>query len=145
MKKTMKTFITAAVLSLPMFMTSCATIVAGGDPSITINGNVSEPVTITTEKQTYANVDLPAVVKVNRHHIDGQHIKITSKNYLFDDIILRKTVNPWAFGNIVLGGVIGLGVDLGTNCVSNPSQTQFTIQPLPKQEKDAVKEESDAE
>ena len=73
MKRISKTVkVGALVAALPLFLTSCATIVSGGDPSITINGTVKEPVTITTEKQTYPNVSLPAVVKVNRHHLDGQ-------------------------------------------------------------------------
>ncbi len=119
----------------PVLLSSCATIVSGGDPCITINGNVSEPVNITTTKQTYQGVSLPAVVKVNRHKLDGQRIQITSDNYKFNDIVLEKTVNGWAFGNILLGGLIGWGVDLGTNSVVKPTQTSFVIQPQPKGEK----------
>ena len=90
MKSISKTIkVGALVAALPLFLMSCATTVSGGDPSITINGTVTEPVTITTEKQTYPNVTLPAVVKVNRHHLDGQHVKITSENFLFNDIILE--------------------------------------------------------
>lgn len=145
MKRISKTVkVGALVAALPLFLTSCATIVSGGDPSITINGTVKEPVTITTEKQTYPNVSLPAVVKVNRHHLDGQRISITSENFLFNDIILEKKVNPWAFGNIILGGLIGWGVDLGTNCVSQPLQKQFTVIPQPKQSNEAVKEDENA-
>lgn len=115
------------------FLSSCATIVSGGDPSITITGEVNEPVNITTTNQTYQGVTLPAVVKVKRHKLDGQRIQITSENYKFNDIVLEKSVNGWAFGNILLGGVIGLGVDLATNCVSKPSQTQYVIQPMKKE------------
>ena len=133
MRKTAKNVIAALVF--PMLLTSCATICSGGSPSITINGEVSEPVTIRTEKKTYDNVTLPAVVKVKRHHLDGQRIKITSENYKFNDIVLTKTVNGMAFGNILIGGLIGWGIDLSTNCVSKPEKTEFTIIPLPKEEK----------
>ena len=137
--KSIKTAIAATVA--PMLLSSCATIVSGGDPSITINGDVKEPVNITTTKQTYQGVSLPAVVRVNRHKLDGQRITITSENYKFNDIVLEKTVNGWAFGNILLGGLIGWGVDLGTNSVVKPTQTEFNIQPLPKQEnKEATKD-----
>lgn len=34
---------------------SCATIVAGGSPRITVDGDVKEPVTIITEKLTYTD------------------------------------------------------------------------------------------
>ena len=126
-------------------LSSCATIVSGGDPSVTIKGDVDELVDIRTEKQTYQGVLLPAVVKVNRHKINGQRIQVTSKNYTFPDIVMDRKINGWAFGNILLGGLIGWGVDLATNCVSKPAQTQFTILPLEKQEKEAVKSESDSE
>lgn len=115
----------------PLLLSSCATIVSGGDPSITIRGDVSEPVNITTEKQTYTGVILPAVVQVKRKHLEGQRIKISSENYQFEDLLLQKQVNPWAFGNILLGGLIGWGVDLGSNCVVQPRQTDFTVTPVP--------------
>ena len=145
MKRTIKSIKVALLLSAPVLLSSCATIVAGGNPSITINGDVSEKVTITTEKETYPNVNLPAVVKVNRHHLDGQRIQITSDNYKFNDIVLEKAVNEWTFGNILLGGIIGWGIDLGTNCVSKPAQKNFTIHPIPKQQNDAVKGKDESE
>ena len=57
--------------AMPMLLSSCATIVSGGSPKITIDGNLTEPVTITTTKQVYPNVTLPYQVKVNRHNLDG--------------------------------------------------------------------------
>ena len=134
MKHFSKTVIAAFGLSLPIMLSSCATIVSGGNPSITINGNVSEPVTIVTEEQTYPNISLPAVVKVNRHHLDGQRIRITSDNYKFNDIILEKSVNGWAFGNVLIGGLIGLTIDLATNSVSLPAQNEYIVVPQPKQQ-----------
>lgn len=126
------------VLVAAACLTSCATIVSGGDPSITIEGQVFEPVTIITKKQTYPNVYLPAVVTVDRHKLDGQRIQITSENYNYNDIVLEKAVNPWAFGNILLGGIIGLSVDLITNCVSKPLSTYYSIIPQPKDPNYAV-------
>jgi len=142
MKKLVKTWSIATVVATATIqLSSCATIVSGGAPKITINGDVPEPVTIETEDGAYIDVSLPTVVKANRHHIDGQRIQITSENYKFDDIVLTKTVNGWAFGNILIGGLIGWGIDLGTNCVSKPSQTEFTITPKPKGQKEATKED----
>lgn len=111
----------------PLILSSCATIVSGGSPKITIDGNISEPVTITTTKQTYPNVTLPYVVRVNRHKLDGQRIYVQSETTRYKDVVLEKSTNGWAFGNILIGGLIGWGVDLGTNCVSKPAQTHFYI------------------
>lgn len=127
MKKTtrIKTAVVAAIM--PLLLSSCATIVSGGSPTIIIDGNVKEPVTITTTKQSYPNVTLPYSVKVSRHKLDGQRIHVQSETTRYKDIILEKKTNEWAFGNILLGGLIGWGVDLGTNAVSKPAQTRFYI------------------
>ena len=125
----MKSKFVMIALLCAMF-TSCATIVSGGSPKITIDGNTAEPVTITTKKQVYSNVTLPYKVKVRRHKIDGQRIQIQSATKRYNDIVLSKNVNGWTYGNILLGGIFGWWIDLGTNCISNPSQTYFYIQPL---------------
>lgn len=115
-------------------LSSCATIVSGGDPSVTIKGDVDELVDIRTEKQTYQGVLLPAVVKVNRHKINGQRIQVTSKNYTFPDIVMDRKINGWAFGNVLIGGLIGLTIDLATNSVSLPAQNEYIVVPQPKQQ-----------
>lgn len=125
-----KVFVFISMVAMATLLSSCATIVSGGDPSITINSSsVFEPVTITTEKQTYPNINLPAVVQVKRKKLDDQRIRIESENYKFQDIVLKKAINGWAFGNILIGGLIGWGVDLMTNCVSKPSQDEYMIEP----------------
>ena len=132
-----KVFVFISMVVMTTLFSSCATIVSGGDPSITINSSsVFDPVTITTEKQSYPNVTLPAVVQVKRKKLDGQRIRIEAENYKFEDIVLRKTVNGWAFGNILLGGLIGWSIDLMTNCVSKPAQDEFMIEPTFKRKTD---------
>ena len=81
-----------------MSLTSCATILSGSANKIYIDGDVDEPVTIVTEKQTYENVELPAMVKINRHGIDGQRVKIKLENYEYKDIVLEKKINAVTFG-----------------------------------------------
>ena len=115
-----------------MMLTSCATIITGTNAKVSIDGNIDEPVTIVTSYQTYTDQKLPVVVKVKRKKMDGQRIQITSDNYNFRDILLRKSVNSWAFGNILLGGLVGWGVDLITNSVSTPAQDNFYIEGTPK-------------
>lgn len=118
------------VAAIATMFCSCATIMSGGDPSILISSSaVNEPVTITTSYQRYEKVELPATVKVKRHKLEGQRIKIEAENYKFNDIVLQKAVNGWAFGNILIGGLIGWGVDLITNSVSKPKQEEYDIKP----------------
>lgn len=124
-KRIISTGLATTVISI--MLSSCATIVSGGSPSITIDGNIKEPVTIKTEKQTYTNVTLPQTVKVKRHKLEGQRISIQSETKRYKDIVLEKSTNAWAFGNILLGGLIGWFVDLGTNAVCVPSQKHFYV------------------
>ena len=123
-------FALAAILAFSV--SSCATIVAGGNPQITIDGDRMEPVTIITEKEVLDNVQLPAKVKVNRHHIEGQRVQVKSENYIYRDIYLEKAINEWTFGNILIGGLIGWSIDLATNCVSKPSKSVYYLEATPK-------------
>lgn len=34
----------------------------------------------------------------------------------------------WTFGNILIGGLIGFGVDLISNCVAKPSKPNYFIE-----------------
>jgi len=115
-----------------VLLSSCATLFAGGSPKILIEGNVDEPVTITTDKQVYNNVSLPAIVEVKRHAIDGKRIHIESEHYKFNDIVLQKKLEGWTWGNIFIGGVPGWLIDMGTNCVSKPRKIQYDVTPQPK-------------
>ena len=122
------------VVSVMTLFSSCATIISGTTATVQIDGKFTEPMTITTSFQTYEEVVLPAEVKIKRQHLDGQHIKISSPNYTYEDIILNRKTNGWAFGNILIGGLIGLGIDLGTNAVSKPGQEIYYIKAAPKNE-----------
>ena len=128
-KKTL--WATLVVGTLCMFC-SCATIVTGTAPKVIINGDTNEPVTIRTSYKTYENVMLPTQVQVRRKHLSGQHISVSSKNYTYQDIMIDKKTNGWAWGNLALGGLIGWIIDLGTNAVSEPRQKEYTIHGVQK-------------
>ena len=117
-----------SIMLCGLMATSCATIVTGTNAKISIDGDIDEPLTIVTSYQTYKEQKLPVLVKVKRKKLDGQRIQIFSENYEFKDILLRKTINSWTFGNIIIGGVCGWGIDLITNCVSSPAQDHFFIE-----------------
>ena len=119
--------ITATTVACVLFC-SCATLISGNTATVAIDGNIEEPVTIITSYDIYPDTLLPVEVEVRRRHLDGQHIKIQSPSYSFHDIILHKTINPWAVGSIALYGA-GVFIDLLTNAVSNPAQKQFFIKP----------------
>ncbi len=54
-------------------------------------------------------------------------IQVLSKTEKYRDIFLSKKTNSWAYGNILLGGLIGWGIDLITNCVAKPKETNYYL------------------
>lgn len=116
-----------ALLFFAMLFSSCATIISGSTAKIYLDGDVDEPLTVVTTKGEYQDLSLPAIVKVKRHGIDGQHIQISSDSYAFSDIILRKSINPWAVLDAF--SEVSLVVDLLTNAVSIPAQDRFFHHP----------------
>ena len=129
--KTTRNFLVAVMGTFALC--SCATLITGSEATVTIDGDVKEPVDITTTYQTYKFVTLPHDVKVKRKHLKGQRINITSDSHQYKDIVLDKQVNPWTFGNVLLGGIIGWSIDLITNGVSKPAQKVYYVQPLQKE------------
>ena len=114
---------------LVAFLSSCATMFSGTKADIFIDGDVDEPVTISSSAGEYKNVTLPTVVEVKRHQLNGQHIQISSEHYSFDDIVLKKTFNEWALANAFVC-VTPICMDLLTNAVSKPEYDQFFITPI---------------
>lgn len=111
-----------------MMMTSCSTLFKGGNPLITIDGDTPDPVTIVTDVKAYDSVYLPYKVEVKRHKLQGKRIQIIQEGKTYRDVVMEKTTSGWAFGNILIGGLIGWGIDLITNSVVEPSKTYYYIE-----------------
>jgi hypothetical protein len=116
-------------LLVAMSFSSCATMFSGTKADIFIDGDVDEPVTITSSAGEYKDVTLPTLVEVKRRHLNGQHIQVSSEHHSFDDIVLEKTFNSWALASAIFYGT-GFFVDLMTNAVSKPKYDQFFIMPV---------------
>ena len=82
------------IVLLIVSFTSCATMFSGTKADVFIDGDMDEPVTISSSVGVYKDVTLPTLVEVKRRHLDGQHIHVTSEHHSFDDIVLKKTVSP---------------------------------------------------
>lgn len=119
---------------LVTLFSSCATILSGTSAKVTIDGDIDEPVTIVTSKDTYKDVNLPTQVLVSRKHLGGQHIRITSPSHAFHDIELETAFNPTALGSLIL--LYPVAIDLITNAVVKPSMSHYYIRPVAGIEKE---------
>lgn len=99
-------------------LTGCASIVSGTNQMVSIetrhktdsvSGAVCE---LKNPKGTYF-VTTPGTVQVNRAFEDLV-IKCEKKGFGPGLVTARSSTKAMAFGNIIFGGVIGAGVDIGT-------------------------------
>ncbi len=127
--KNLKT--SALIMTSTLLLSSCATIFTGNRASININGQQDEPVNITTYDSTYQQVKLPYIVKIYKKKLK-EKISVTSEHYKYQDFIPGRKMNPWIFGNIALGGVIGVAIDALTGAFYDAENKTVNLQYTPK-------------
>ena len=116
----MKKIFILSVLAL----TGCATIMDGGPD--TINVMTSDGSKVQAQLHSSAGIQhltLPTFVTVPKSCSDAVIHVTEDKNVNQSSAIVPSSVNPWIFGNIIFGGVIGLAVDgvTGNMCTYDSS------------------------
>jgi uncharacterized protein YceK len=108
----MKKIICASVAAL--LMSGCASIIKGGTQVVKIN-STPEGAAISVVNRAGVSVatgSTPASVTLNRSsgYFQGEEYKIKLKKEGFaeKEIVLTSSVGGWYFGNILLGGLIGM-------------------------------------
>ena len=109
---------TVAALAAGIVLTGCATVTTGTNQSLSVEtrmkGNAVAGATckLANDKGTWF-VNTPGSVTVNRSYgdmsIDCKHDKHPAGT-----AVVRSSTKAMAFGNILVGGVIGAAVDIGT-------------------------------
>lgn len=101
------------ILLLSIQLTACASIVSGATQPISID---TEPASARCELKNDKGVwhvsDTPASVVVHRSYED---LRVTcNKGSMSGAASFKSTTKAMAFGNILVGGAIGAGVDAST-------------------------------
>lgn len=115
-----------------MSLTSCASIVSGTNQSVSVK----------TGKITGANCELknnkgkwyvsstPGSVVVNRSY-KNLEIECTKKGYPTGKESVKSHTKAMAFGNVILGGAVGGGVDIATGAAYDyPNEIDVPMQKL---------------
>ena len=100
----MRVLCAAVVLGL-LVMGGCATIMTGTTQPITVN---SEPAGATV---TVAGNRLitPGTIELSRKR--DATVVVEKEGYKSQQIVLKRKLEGWAFGNILIGGLVGVIVD----------------------------------
>jgi hypothetical protein len=116
----------AIVILFFSIVTSCASIISTSKQTININTNPSGAnVSINGE-----NVGIsPLFYSFSRKN--DYTVKIDLAGYQPYELRLTRSLNPWVFGNIIFGGLIGIVIDAATGAIYklSPDQINTNLSP----------------
>lgn len=115
-----------ALLLCPILLVGCATIVSGKTQKLPVN-TIPDNAKITVNNVIQSS---PCVLVLDRT-VPTYQIKIEKEGYKTVEITLNRSMNGWILGNILFGGIIGLGVDCMTSSVYEftPNKIEQTLIP----------------
>src|SRR5689334_6040905 len=87
-------------------LSACASIIHGTSQDVGIS---SSPTGAQVTVDNRAGAVTPYVAKLSRK--DNHIVKLSMDGYAPAELTLTKSVSGWVWGNVVFGGLIGLGVD----------------------------------
>jgi hypothetical protein len=122
----MKTHVTFALI-LVLFTVNCSSIVHGTTQQVKVD---SEPsgAAVTVECGDVANdpkLVTPAVVNLHRKP-DYCALKLNKEGYAPKEVRFAQKVSGWYFGNILVGGLVGLIVDAANGAMWNRNVSPAT-------------------
>jgi hypothetical protein len=120
-------------------LSGCATIIQGTSQDIAITTPpVSGANCILTSKEGSWAVVSPGVAHVEKSKEDVL-IKCTKDGYQEANAVIPSDFQAWTVGNIVAGGLIGVGVDAATGAMNEyPKGFAVPMQPVPGAPKPAT-------
>jgi hypothetical protein len=108
----------AALAALGIALSGCATIIKGTTQSIAVTTPPVEGATCTlTSKEGTWTVVTPGVAKVHKTKDDIQ-ARCVKPGYQDGIATIPSNFQGWTLGNLLLGGIIGVGVDAGTGAMN---------------------------
>jgi len=100
-------FISSAIaLVAILFLSGCATVIHGSKQQIAITSNPSSG-TVTVDDQVVGKTPFTTRLSRKKPHF----IKIELDGYFPYQAVFTRKTSGWIAGNILIGGLIGLGVD----------------------------------
>lgn len=109
-------------------LTGCATIISGTKDGINVTSTPPGAKVLVDGRQEFTT---PARLKLSRKH---EHTLLVSMpGYHTEEVSLSQGVNGWVFGNLVIGGIIGIVVDLMSGATGDisPDNVQVDLVAVP--------------
>lgn len=119
-----KIFIVGAACSLMLSFTSCATIFTGSKDSITFN---TKPDGAKVVFQGVEKCVTPCTTEFQRS-LGKRFVEIKKDGFETQEVKLEKSFNPVTLVNLLFGGLIGFGIDLGTGAFVKYDPKTYAIE-----------------
>jgi hypothetical protein len=134
MEKDMKKIL--GILCLSVFLNGCATVISGSDREVSIKSYPAGASYVIEDKhgKVVQTGKTPETVRLDTGtgYFSGAEytVKAEKKSYVQKTTTIGSEINPWYFGNLLLGGVFGmLIVDPITGAMwSIPDHHEFVLQ-----------------
>ncbi len=99
----------------PLLLASgCATIISGTTQEVTVSSDPpGATCDITRQGANLSSVTTPSSTLIQKTKYDLQ-VSCAKVGFVTTAVTDKSGVEPWVFGNLLLGGIIGLVIDLST-------------------------------
>lgn len=109
-------------------LSGCASIISGSKQELLV---YSEPEGAMVEIDGLPRARTPLITYLSR---DEHIVHIELLGYAPINVITEKSLNPWCFGNLIFGGIVGGIIDIATGAVNqfSPDEIYANLVPLPE-------------
>jgi len=126
MKKSSVFLALFVLLSLSLFLTSCATIATGTTQLVTINSNV-DSATVSLDGVTIGKTPFTGKIKKN-----GKMLTIEKEGYKTYTIALSTSLEGLFWGNIITGGTLGSITDFASGAAYKYAPASYQVELMAK-------------
>lgn len=109
---------------IPLILTSCATILSGTSQSITIDSN-PKGAQVYIDGVKYGKT--PTTISIKKPGLNEKYAELRLEGYESRTIILSKSLDGTTFLNILIGGIIGLGVDMASGAINKYDRSNYNV------------------
>jgi len=115
-----------AMIVLTFFMAGCATIVSGTTQKVSVT---SQPSGADAKVDGNMSAKTPATFTLDRKN--DHTLEISKEGYKTATILFKKTFNGMTTGNILIGGIIGTGIDAASGSMNKliPERVDVVLEP----------------
>lgn len=126
MKKSSVFLALFVLLSLSLFLTSCATIATGTTQLVTINSNVDGAI-VSLDGVNVGKTPFTGEIKKN-----GKVVTIEKEGYKTYTIALSSSLEGLFWGNIIIGGTLGSITDFATGAAYKYAPASYQVELMAK-------------